>query len=61
MTKLYFNDEQKIALLINETNKTYQIIKGTIKSALNVLFSYKASARRLKELYQRVKGTYQRA
>lgn len=58
MTKLYFNLFHKTAILINEDNKTYQIIKGDL-SHVKSLFKYPATIVRLGEIYRNVKSNYQ--
>lgn len=57
MTKLYYNEYYKVALLIDETNKTYKVIKGKLQG-IKALFTYKSNLFRLKELYNDVKSNY---
>jgi len=59
MSKLYFNEYFQIALLINDKDKTYSIFKGKL-NGIKATFKYRANERRLKELYNNVKGVYER-
>ena len=58
MTKLYFNTFNEIGILINETDRTYKVIKGDLVRKIKSLFYYRVNMARMKEVYRNVKGTY---
>ena len=59
MSKLYFNEYYQIAILINEKEKTYKLLKGKLNN-IKATFTYKASGSYIKELFDKVKGVFVR-